>query len=230
MGREDHYIDSIPPDWMAVLDQAALGPILRDLDLFVAKERPEIAVYPQPGDVFAALRLTPYTSVRAVILGQDPYHRPGQAEGLAFSVSEGVHPLPPSLRAIRAELADDLGTPLPESGSLERWARHGVLLLNTVLTVRANAGSHRGHGWETFTDAVVAAVSAKPDPVAFLLWGQAAQSKIRLIDQTRHIILTAAHPSPRSSKGFRDTRPFGGANAALEARGVPAIDWGLGKD
>jgi len=223
------FIDEIPPNWGSELDLAALRPSLRDLDAFVAEERRAHEVYPAPGDVFAALRLTPYASVRAVILGQDPYHGPCQAHGLAFSVPDGVSPLPPSLRTIRAELADDLGLPLPEGGSLERWARQGVLLLNTVLTVNGGmAGSHRRQGWETFTDAIVAAVSEKPGPVAFLLWGRAAQAKIELIDQGRHIVLMATHPSPLSAKGFRGSRPFSSANAALESRGSPAIDWSLG--
>jgi len=223
------FIDEIPPHWGSELDLAALGPTLRKLDAFVAEERRANEVYPAPCDVFAALRLTPFAAVRAVILGQDPYHGPCQAHGLAFSVPDGVSPLPPSLRTIRAELVADLGLPLPESGSLKRWARHGVLLLNTVLTVRGGvAGSHRRHGWETFTDAIVGAVSAKPGPVAFLLWGRAAQAKIKLIDQDRHIVLTAAHPSPLSAKGFRDMRPFSSANAALKSQRAPAIDWSLG--
>lgn len=159
-----------------------------------------------------------------------PLSRAGPPGGLPFSVPDcGVSPLPPSLRTIRAEFADDLGLPLPASGSLERWARHGVLLLNAVLTVnRGVAGSHRRHGWETFTDAVVAAVSAKPGPVAFLLWGRAARAKIKFIDQDRHIVLTAAHPAARLAQGFRGSKPFSSANAALGSRGAPAIDWSLG--
>jgi uracil-DNA glycosylase len=227
------FIDEIPPDWGSELDLATLGPTLRNLDAFVAEERRAHEVYPAPGDVFAALRLTPYASVRAVILGHDPYHGPDQAHGLAFSVPDGVNRLPPSLRTIRAELADDLGLPLPESGSLERWARRGVLLLNTVLTVRGGvAGSHRRHhgrphGWETFTDAVLLAVSEKPGPVVFLLWGRAAQAKIKLIDGDPHVVLTAPHPAARLAHGFRGFKPFSSANAALESRRVPAIDWSL---
>lgn len=221
-------IDQIPHDWASELDLVALGPMLRDLDAFVAEERRAHEVYPAPGDVFAALRLTRYASVRAVILGQDPYYGPGQAHGLAFSVPAGVSPLPRSLRTIRVEFAADCGLPLPESGSLERWARHGVLLLNVVLTVnQGDPGSHRRHGWETFTDAIVAAVSAKPGPVAFLLWGRAAQAKIKLIDADRHVVLTAPHPAARLAQGFRGSKPFGSANAALKLRGSPTIDWSL---
>jgi uracil-DNA glycosylase len=221
-------IDEIPPDWRSELDLVALSPTLRDLDAFVAAECRAHEVYPPPGEVFAALRLTPCAAVRAVILGQDPYHRPCQAHGLAFSVPDGVSPLPLSLRRIRAELADDLGLPFPESGSLAPWARHGVLLLNTVLTVnRGVAGSHRRQGWETFTDAIVAAVSAKPGPVAFLLWGRVAQAKIKLIDHDQHVVLTAPHPAARLAQGFRGSKPFSSANAALKLHGKPVIDWSL---
>jgi uracil-DNA glycosylase len=162
------------------------------------------------------------------LLGQDPYHGPGQAHGLAFSVQPGVPP-PPSLVNIFKELQSDVGAPKPRDGSLIPWAQHGVLLLNAVLTVRAGQpNSHAGHGWEAFTDAVIRAVSAKPEPVVFLLWGRYAQKKKPLIDASRHVVIEGTHPSPLSAKnGFFGSRPFSTINAALEERGRPPIDWRL---
>jgi uracil-DNA glycosylase len=163
-----------------------------------------------------------------LILGQDPYHGPGQAHGLAFSVKPGVKP-PPSLVNVFKELRSDLGVPEPKDGYLEPWAKQGVLLLNAVLTVReGQANAHEGHGWEGFTDAVIRAVSAKQEPVVFLLWGSYAQKKEALIDTERHVVLEAPHPSPLSAKrGFFGSRPFSRANEALEARGREPIDWRL---
>lgn len=195
---------------------------------FVAAERARNDVYPPEPDVLRALENTAPEAVRVVILGQDPYHGPGQAHGLAFSVRAGVRP-PPSLRNIFRELQSDLSLAAPTHGDLEAWARQGVLLLNTVLTVRAgSAGSHRGHGWEEFTDRVISTVGSLPDPVVFLLWGAPAARKRSLIDEDRHTVLTAPHPSPLSAhRGFFGSRPFSRANAALRAAGRGEIDWCL---
>lgn len=182
-----------------------------------------------PPEVFRALRLTPFASVRAVILGQDPYHGPGQAEGLAFSVPPGVR-VPPSLRNIKKELARDLGIPVSKSGSLVPWARQGVLLLNAILTVEAGKpASHRSWGWETLTDRIISEVSAKKEHAVFMLWGTFAQSKRFLIDESRHLVLCANHPSPLSA--MRPPVPFIGcghfsaANRWLEEKGLGSIDW-----
>jgi len=185
-------------------------------------------VYPSHPDVFAALHLTPYADTRVLILGQDPYHGPGQAQGLCFSVPDGIS-IPPSLANIHRELADDLGVAVPRHGNLEPWARQGVLLLNATLTVRAGqAGSHQGKGWETFTDEVIAAVNAKPEHVVFVLWGSYARKKRSLIDATRHTIIESPHPSPLSAhNGFFGSHPFSRANAALVAHGQQPIDWTL---
>jgi uracil-DNA glycosylase len=223
--------DRIPTDWRAPLAGAIADPSFSTLLQFVAAERarPDTVVYPPVGKVFAALQLTPISSVRAVILGQDPYHGPGQAEGLSFSVPPGV-PLPPSLRNVLKEWDADLGLPRPADGSLQPWARHGVLLLNTVLTVRQHEpNSHARHGWEAFTNAIIRAVVAKPEPVAFLLWGRQAQRAARLVTAP-HLVLEAAHPSPYSAKKFLGTRPFSGASDGLVARGGAAIDWSLAPD
>src|SRR5690606_19947249 len=175
---------------------------------FVAEERSRSTVYPPEPEVFAALHLTPLAQVKVVILGQDPYHGPGQAHGLCFSVRSGTV-LPPSLRNIYRELHDDLGIDPPRSGDLTAWARQGVLLLNTTLTVRGGqAGSHQGKGWEMFTDQVIRTVSAKPDVVVFVLWGAHARKKKALIDRTRHVVIESAHPSPLSAhNGFFGSRP-----------------------
>jgi uracil-DNA glycosylase len=186
-------------------------------------------VFPDPEDVFNALHLTPLANVRVVVLGQDPYHGPGQAHGLSFSVRHGVA-VPPSLRNIYKELGTDLGIEHPGHGNLEAWARNGVLLLNSVLTVRAHeAGSHRKRGWETFTDRIIGLVSDKPEPVVFILWGNFARSKAALISD-RHHVIESPHPSPLSaSRGFFDTKPFSRANAALMAAGRDPVDWTLGQ-
>jgi uracil-DNA glycosylase len=184
-------------------------------------------VFPADDDVFSALRLTRYADVRVVILGQDPYHGPGQAHGLSFSVRPGVA-VPPSLRNIYKELHDDLGIEHPGHGNLEAWARNGVLLLNSVLTVRAHdAGSHRKQGWETLTDRIIQVVSEKLEPVVFILWGNFARSKAPLIADHHHII-ESPHPSPLSaSRGFFGTKPFSRANDALAASSREPIDWSL---
>lgn len=185
-------------------------------------------IFPPEPQILRALALTPLAALKVVILGQDPYHGMGQAQGLAFSVAPGTR-LPPSLRNIFRELEADLGIPPPGTGDLEPWARQGVLLLNTVLTVEeGRAGSHRGRGWEALTDAVIAAASALAPPSAFLLWGAPAQAKAALIDPSRHCVLTAPHPSPLSAhRGFFGSRPFSQANAFLAAQGRPPVDWSL---
>jgi uracil-DNA glycosylase len=213
-------------DWNPLLRDQFDEPYWAELQQFVADERAAGSVHPPRADVFAALHLTPLSEVRAVILGQDPYHGPGQAHGLAFSVRPGVA-VPPSLRNIFAERQTDLGLPPPEHGCLERWAREGVLLLNTTLTVRnGHAGSHQGHGWETFTDQVIRVVSSRPEPVVFILWGASARKKAALVDRSRHTILQSAHPSPLSaSGGFFGSRPFSTANDALVAAGRSPLSW-----
>lgn len=213
-------------DWNPLLRDQLAEPYWAELQRFVAEERSRHPVHPPHDEVFAALHLTPYASVRAVILGQDPYHGPGQAHGLSFSVRPGV-PIPPSLRNIHAERASDLGLPPPPHGSLEAWARSGVLLLNTTLTVRGGqAASHQGKGWERFTDEVIRAVAAKPERVVFILWGAAARRKTALIDTSRHVVIQSAHPSPLSAaNGFFGSRPFSRTNEALVAAGRPTVDW-----
>lgn len=195
---------------------------------FVAGERERYQVFPPHDEVFAALHLTPYADVKVVILGQDPYHGAGQAHGLCFSVRPGVE-RPPSLDNILTELESDIGCPRPTHGCLESWARQGVLLLNTTLTVRARkAASHQNHGWETFTDEVIKVVSAKPETVVFILWGAAARRKKDLIDTGHHAVVESPHPSPLSAhRGFFGSRPFSRANEALVAAGRDPVDWCL---
>lgn len=219
-------IARLPNCWREALAADFEEPWFQALESFVAAERQTAEVFPPGDDVFRALELTPLESVRVVILGQDPYHDRNQAHGLSFSVRDGVR-LPPSLRNIFRERQDDLGLPSPSSGCLEPWAERGVLLLNTVLTVRAHAAnSHRGQGWETFTDQVLVHVNALPF-VVFVLWGKPAQKKQRLIDQRHHVIATP-HPSPLSARrGFFDSRPFSRTNQALIDAGLQPIDWSL---
>ena len=214
--------------WRPILLQETEKPYFKTLRQFVAEERKQGVVYPPKEQEFAALHLTPYEKVSVLILGQDPYHGPNQAQGLCFSVRRGVPP-PPSLQNIYKELRDDLGCAIPPHGDLTHWAEQGVLLLNAVLTVRAGqAASHGGKGWETFTDAVIQAVNAKPDRVVFVLWGAYARKKAPLIDTTRHVIIQSAHPSPLSANnGFFGSRPFSKINAALREAGRPEIDWQL---
>ena len=185
-------------------------------------------IYPKGSEWFRALDLTPLDTVRVVIMGQDPYHGPGQAHGLCFSVPPGVRP-PPSLLNIYKELESDLGLPRPRHGFLEYWAKQGVLLLNSVLTVEAaKAASHQGKGWERFTDAIIRLVNDKSDPVVFLLWGAYAQKKASFVDTSRHLVLKAAHPSPLSAhNGFLGCKHFSRCNAFRENKGQPPIDWSL---
>ena len=215
-------------DWNPLLRGEFDEPYWRELQEFVRDERSRGTVYPPADRVFAALRLTPYADVRVVILGQDPYHGPGQAHGLCFSVPHGV-PTPPSLVNIFKELRNDLGITAPAHGCLEAWARQGVLLLNATLTVRAGAaGSHQGKGWETFTDAVLRVVNDKPSPVVFVLWGAFARRKKSLIDTSRHHVVESAHPSPLSAhNGFFGSRPFSQVNSFLAAAGATPVNWEL---
>ena len=215
-------------DWNPLLADELTKPYWSELMAFVKSERERYTVYPPDPEVFAALHMTPHASVKAMILGQDPYHGPGQAHGLCFSVRRGVAP-PPSLVNIHQELASDLGCPPPVHGSLEHWAHQGVLLLNATLTVRArSAASHQKKGWETFTDQVIRSVNGKSDRVVFILWGSSARQKKALIDTSRHAIIESPHPSPLSAhRGFFGSRPFSRANAALEAEGRDPIDWCL---
>jgi uracil-DNA glycosylase len=203
-------------------------PYWAELQDFVRHERERHVVFPPHDEVFAALHLTSFAATRVVILGQDPYHGSGQAHGLCFSVRRGV-PIPPSLRNMHKELQQDLGCPTPSHGNLEHWARQGVLLLNTTLTVReGEAASHQGRGWETFTDEVISAVDAKSSRVVFLLWGAASRKKKSLIDTDRHTVIESAHPSPLSAhNGFLGSRPFSRANQALRESGQEPIDWAI---
>lgn len=228
----DHAV-RLEPAWRAVLGDEFASPYMADLRGFLVAERAAgKAIFPHARDWFRALDLTPPEAVRVVILGQDPYHGAGQAHGLCFSVPPGVQP-PPSLRNIYRELRDDLGIDPPRHGFLESWARQGVLLLNSVLTVEsARAASHRDRGWERFTDAVIAQVASKPQPVVFMLWGSYAQKKAAFVRDVsaggQHLVLKAAHPSPLSAhNGFLGCRHFSKANAFLAAHGLPPIDWRL---
>ncbi len=220
--------ERLPAAWRDAI-QPFLDPVATEaLGAFVAAEYAAHTVYPPAADLFSAYRLCPPEQTRVLILGQDPYHGPGQAHGLAFSVKPGV-PLPPSLVNIFKELQSDVGAPKPRDGYLVPWAEQGVLLLNAVLTVReGQANAHEGHGWEAFTDAVIQKVSDKPEPVVFMLWGSYAQKKEALIDTSRHIILKAPHPSPLSAKkGFFGSKPFSLTNEELKKAGREPIDWRL---
>jgi uracil-DNA glycosylase len=212
-------------DWRPILEVETKLPYWKQLHDFVKLERSNGAVYPQEHHVFHALHLTPYKAVKVVILGQDPYHGPGQAMGLSFSVPPEV-PLPPSLMNIYKELKTDVGVSR-SNGDLTDWAEQGVLLLNAVLTVRARqAASHQGKGWEQFTDAVLRAVSDKPEHVVFILWGGFARKKKALIDTSKHTIIESPHPSPLSAyNGFFGSKPFSKTNEALQAHGQSAINW-----
>jgi uracil-DNA glycosylase len=215
--------------WLAVLGDELEQPYMQELRTFLVTELSAgRRFYPPADKVFNALHLTPFEDVRVVILGQDPYHGPGQAMGLCFSVPAGV-PLPPSLRNIYDELQQELGLARPTSGDLTPWAERGVLLLNAVLTVApGQAASHAGNGWERFTDRAIAALSERREGVVFLLWGRYAQQKGAIVDTGRHHVLTAAHPSPLSaSNGFFGCGHFSRANALLEASGREAVDWAL---
>ncbi|WP_315144305.1 uracil-DNA glycosylase [Capnocytophaga leadbetteri] len=218
---------SIHQSWKEVLQEEFSKPYFEQLVLFVKREYSENICYPKGQQIFSAFNHCPLPEVKVVIIGQDPYHGEGQANGLCFSVHDGI-PHPPSLVNIFRELNTDLGVPYPLSGNLERWASQGVLLLNATLTVRANsAGSHQKQGWETFTDAVIRAVSAHCNHVVFMLWGGYAKEKAKLIDPAKHCILTAGHPSPLSAnRGYWfGNKHFSQANAYLKANGKNEIIW-----
>ena len=216
----------ISNDWKQALQGEYSKPYYQDLYQFVNKEYQTQTVFPPGKDIFNAFHLTPLHEVKVVILGQDPYHGDGQAHGLCFSVNQGVA-IPPSLVNIYKELQTDLGCSIPSHGNLTYWAQQGVLLLNTVLTVRAHQPySHRGHGWEQFTDAAIMALNKEDRPVVFMLWGRPAREKIKLLDNPRHLILEAPHPSPYSaSSGFFGCRHFSKCNDFLVANHVTPIDW-----
>lgn len=229
MSRVTTTMELVPTtDWNSLLRREFDRPYWVELQDFVRHERERHVVFPPHDEVFAALHLTSFAATRVVILGQDPYHGSGQAHGLCFSVRRGV-PIPPSLRNMHKELQQDLGCPTPSHGNLEHWARQGVLLLNTTLTVReGEAASHQGRGWETFTDEVISAVDAKSSRVVFLLWGAASRKKKSLIDTDRHTVIESAHPSPLSAhNGFFGSRPFSRANQALRESGQEPIDWAI---
>jgi uracil-DNA glycosylase len=216
----------IDSDWTGQLDSHFQEPGFQELCAFVDSERRSRIVYPTPENVFAAFRLTSFAATKVVILGQDPYHGPNQAHGLSFSVESDTK-VPPSLKNIYREMAVDLGVMAPTASNLTAWAKQGVLLLNTVLTVRqGEPNSHRKHGWERFTDEVIARLNSRANGVVFILWGKLAERKTDLIDGHRHIIITAPHPSPLSAhRGFFGSRPFSRTNAALQSFGRSEIDW-----
>ncbi len=214
------------PSWKEHLKDEFEKPYFKELADFVKNEYRIRTVYPPPKFIFNALDSVPFEKVRVVILGQDPYHGPGQAHGLSFSVPDGT-PMPPSLRNIFKEIHDDLGLPVPDSGNLQHWADQGVLLLNATLTVESGkAGSHQGKGWEQFTDAVIKKLSDERGGLVFLLWGAYAQKKGAMIDRKKHLVLTAAHPSPLSAaNGFFGCKHFSKTNAYLRSRGGTEIQW-----
>lgn len=216
----------IDPSWAARLKDEFAAPYFTRLTAFVHDEYRRGPCYPPGPEIFAAFDLCPFDKVKVVIIGQDPYHGEGQAEGLCFSVKDGIK-MPPSLVNIFREVADDTGRPVPTSGSLRRWAEQGVLLLNATLTVRAHqAGSHQGQGWETFTDAVIRHLSAEREHLVFILWGSYAQRKGAVIDRQRHLVLASAHPSPLSAyHGFFGNHHFSRCNDYLIAHGISPINW-----
>lgn len=215
-------------DWDEQLREEVDKPYFNDLRYALAKEYKLHTVYPSKENLFQALKLTSYEHTKVVILGQDPYHGPGQAHGLSFSVMPGVR-IPPSLVNIYKELHSDLEVPIPNNGYLVPWAKQGVLLLNTVMTVRdGQANSHKGLGWERFTDAVIEKLNEREKPVVFILWGSHAQKKGAFIDRNKHLVLESVHPSPLSAhRGFFGSRPFSKANAFLASQGMEPIDWTL---
>lgn len=219
----------LPPAWLEVLEDEFSKPYMAELRAFLQEEKRRYRVYPPGPEIFSAFWHTPFDRVRVVVLGQDPYHGPGQAHGLCFSVRRGTPP-PPSLVNIFRELRDDLGIPPAGHGELTAWADQGVLLLNAVLTVREHeANSHRGRGWETFTDRVVHELATRKEGLVFVLWGSSAQQKAARVDRRRHLVLSAPHPSPLSAaRGFFGSRPFSKINEHLRGRGEAEVDWRLG--
>ena len=217
----------IEPNWKKALDREFGMPYFLQLRAFLVEEKKQFTIYPAGSKIFAAFDHTPFDQVKVVILGQDPYHGAGQANGLCFSVSPGIKP-PPSLVNIFKELKDDLGCEIPANGDLVKWADQGVLLLNATLTVRANsAGSHQKKGWEEFTNAAIKQLSEKRKGIVFLLWGRFAQMKEELIDKNKHFILTAAHPSPLAGGKFFGSKHFSKTNDLLKQQGLEPINWCL---
>lgn len=216
----------IASDWKELLKEEFDKPYFNALTEFVREEYSRTTIFPKGGNIFRAFDKCPFDKLKVVIIGQDPYHGEGQANGLCFSVGDGV-PFPPSLRNIFQEVASDTGAPIPQSGNLDRWAEQGVLLLNAVLTVRAHeAASHAGKGWEQFTDAVVRAIAQRKEGVVYMLWGSYAQKKGSIADPTRNCILKAVHPSPLSAyRGFLGCRHFSQANTYLQSIGKEPIEW-----
>lgn len=214
-------------DWSLALKDEFNKPYYRDLYKFVKEEYSTRVVYPPADDIFNALHLTPLKDVKVLILGQDPYHNEHQAHGLSFSVLPDQKDIPPSLQNIYKELQEDLGCYIPNNGYLKKWADQGVLMLNTVLTVRAHEpNSHQGRGWENFTDAIIQAVNQKDEPVVYMLWGKPAQSKIPMLTNPKHLILKAPHPSPLSAyRGFFGCKHFSKCNEFLSQNGLEPIDW-----
>lgn len=217
----------ITNDWLATIRDEFAKPYYKELYSFVKKEYDTHIVYPPADDIFNAFHLTPLSEVKVLVLGQDPYHNEHQAHGLCFSVLPDQPEIPPSLQNIYKELEDDLGCYIPDNGYLEKWAQQGVLMLNTVLTVRAHqANSHQGKGWEQFTDAIIHAVNAQDRPIVYLLWGKPAQTKIPMLTNPKHLILTAPHPSPLSAyRGFFGCKHFSRTNEFLKSHGMNPIDW-----
>lgn len=230
--RQQQFFAALPPSWQKPLASVCARPEIDALITYLQeREAAGAIIYPAKQNIFAALRATPFEKVSVVIVGQDPYHGPGQAHGLSFSVPPGV-PQPPSLRNIFKELHKDIGLPIPSSGTLTSWAQQGVLLLNAILTVEeSKPASHANHGWELFTDAIIAQLIQRKQPLVLMLWGSYAQKKVQHlhihIDPTRHLVLKAAHPSPFSVTGFLGCRHFSQANAFLKQHHVPEINWAV---
>ena len=224
--KEDRKMAAISNDWLAPLTPEFAKPYYRELYKKVKEEYATHMIFPPSNEVFSAFELTPLADVKVVILGQDPYHNVGQAHGLCFSVKPDVE-IPPSLVNIYKELHDDLGCYIPNNGYLVKWAKQGVLMLNTVLTVRAHqANSHRGIGWEEFTNAAIRVLNEQDRPIVFILWGSPAQLKKEMLNNPKHLILEAPHPSPLSAyRGFFGSKPFSQTNAFLEKNGLTPIDW-----
>ena len=217
----------ITNDWLPAVREEFAKPYYRQLYQFVKEEYSRTVVYPPAEDIFNALHFTPLSEVKVLILGQDPYHNEHQAHGLSFSVLPDQKEIPPSLQNIYKELHDDLGCTIPNHGCLTKWAEQGVLMLNTVLTVRAHqANSHKDIGWEEFTDAAIMALNSQDRPIVFILWGAPAQRKARMLNNPKHLILKAPHPSPLSAyRGFFGSKPFSQTNDYLRAHGIEPIDW-----
>ncbi len=217
----------ITNDWLSVLEPEFRKPYYKELFFFIKREYSEKVVFPRSDDIFNAFHFTPMYKVKVVLLGQDPYHNVNQAHGLSFSVLPEQKDIPPSLQNIYKELESDLGCYIPNNGYLKKWADQGVLLLNTVLTVRAHqANSHRGHGWEEFTDAVIRELNQLDRPIVFFLWGRPAQEKAAMLNNKNHLVLKAPHPSPLSAyRGFFGCRHFSLSNTFLESKGVSPVDW-----